>query len=32
MTKALDRFTLQANLHALGFMFLAQFHATYGGS
>jgi len=32
MTKALDRLKLQANLHALGFMSLAQFHATYGGS
>ena len=31
MTKALDRSKLQANLHALGFMSLAQFHATYGG-
>ena len=31
MTKALDRSKLQANLYALGFMSLAQFHATYGG-
>ena len=30
MTKALDRPKLQANLHALGFMSLAQFHTTYG--
>ena len=31
LTKALDRIKLQANLHSLGFMSKAQFHATYGG-
>ena len=32
MTKALDQAKLQANLLSLGFMSLAQFRATYGGS
>ena len=32
MTKALDQVKLQANLLSLGFMSLAQFRATYGGS
>ncbi len=32
MTKALDQVKLKANLLSLGFMSLAQFRATYGGS
>ena len=32
MTRALDQVKLQANLLSLGFMPLAQFRATYGGS
>ncbi len=32
MTKALDQVKLKPNLLSLGFMSLAQFHATYGGS